>query len=181
MPAFWRLPVIAIGWVVIDMLIQLSAGREKRCSSNDTLRATEQFPGERRRPGVRPIPNRLRHILSGGRAGPLVCKWGMLKREERHSYKIDRAGRFRECTCREWKCLSYKFFRGIDISAYIRLGHRGSVLRDRFHAMASVIRSLWRDDRCATGSIRQADLEGNHRYNFIYSGFSLATEMALSY
>ena len=39
-------------------------------------------------------------------------------------------------------------------------------------ARPSVIPPLWRDDRCAPKSVEQADLEGNHSYKFIYSGFS---------
>src|ERR1039457_5633955 len=38
-------------------------------------------------------------------------------------------------------------------------------------ARPSVIPPLWRDDRCAPKSVEQADLEGNHSYKFIYSGF----------
>ena len=40
-----------------------------------------------------------------------------------------------------------------------------------FQARPSVIPPLWRDDRCAPKSVEQADLEGNHSYKFIYSGF----------
>src|ERR1017187_10225600 len=41
-----------------------------------------------------------------------------------------------------------------------------------FQARPSVIPPLWRDDRCAPKSVEQVDLEGNHSYKFIYSGFS---------
>src|ERR1039457_2056153 len=40
-----------------------------------------------------------------------------------------------------------------------------------FQARPSVIPPLWRDDRCAPKRVEQADLEGNHSYKFIYSGF----------
>ena len=53
---------------------------------------------------------------------------------------------------------------------YPRLGH--SALLVEFQARPSVIPPLWRDDRCAPKSVEQADLEGNHSYKFIYSGFS---------
>ena len=50
-----------------------------------------------------------------------------------------------------------------------------------FQARPSVIPPLWRDDRCAPKSVEQADLEGNHSYKFIYSGFSGTSKMAVSY
>src|ERR1017187_7382446 len=40
-----------------------------------------------------------------------------------------------------------------------------------FQARPSVIPPLWRDDRWAPKRVEQADLEGNHSYKFIYSGF----------
>jgi len=82
-------------------------------------------------------------------------------------------GRFWPCRRRERKCLSYK--RLFMQNAYFGLHLPWAQwigLAVEFQARPSVIPPLWRDDRCAPKSVEQADLEGNHSYKFIYSGFS---------
>ena len=81
-------------------------------------------------------------------------------------------GRFWPCRRRERKCLSYK--RLFMQNAYFGLHlpwTQWIALAVEFQARPSVIPPLWRDDRCALKSVEQADLDGNHSYKFIYSGF----------